>query len=194
MNAAIQQEVVAEAIEAAVQKLKIEPKASWESTARVRIVSPFVAYGAGQGGEDAGVLGYLRTMVEAELVKRGFHVVSSDVDPDWDITIELRTAGAEVKEKDYVILQEGILNAVVSFRIYIRDMRGKSPKPYYIAEGSAVSEPYYWRYTILYFIGLPRAKYIPLGEPSLFDRFFSLKEDVGAAYSQASFQGAAIAR
>ena len=194
MNAAIQQEVVAKAIEQAVAKLQIEPKASWESTAKVNIVTPFKVYDSGGGGVNAGVLGYLRTMVEAVLVGRGFHVVSGDVEPDWDITIELRTAGAEVKEKDYIVLQEGTLEAVVSFRIYIRNMKEKTKKPYYIAEGSAVSDPYLWRKTILYFIPLPEAKYRPLGERGLWDRFFSLKQDMSAAYTSASSQGAAYAR
>ena len=185
MNAAIQQEVIADAVEAAVAKLEIQTKADWESTAKVTVVSPFSVYNAGQGGEDHGVTGYLRTMVEMALTEKGFHVVGSDVEPDWDITLELRTAGAEVKEEDYVVIQRSTLKAVTSFRLLIRDAMNKQEKPYFIAEGEAISEPYPWRHSILYFIPLPDAKYRPLGEPTLWGRLFSLSDDTRAGFNQA---------
>ena len=183
MNAAIQQEVVADAIDAAVDKLRIDARASWESTVRVRMESPFNVYGVNGNGEDAGVLGYLRTMVEAKLTERGFHVVSSDTEPDWEIIIDVRTAGAEVKDEDYIVYQKAILKAVVSFRIYIRDLREEAEKPYLIAQSESVSDPYVWRKSILYFIGLSGVKYRALDEPNFWDKLFSLQRDVGSAYS-----------
>ncbi len=104
MSAAIQQEVIADAVEAAVEKLKIEPQASWESTASVTITSPFAVYSTGTSGSDQGVVGYMKTMIEIALTKRGFHIVDGDsVVPDWKISIEVRTAGADVTETDYVV-------------------------------------------------------------------------------------------
>ena len=183
MNAAIQQEVVADAIDAAVAKLDIDAKASWESTVRVRMKSPFSVYGVNGNGEDAGVLGYLRTMVEAKLTEHGFHVVSSDTAPDWEIIIDVRTAGAEVKDEDYVVYQKSTLKAMVSFRIFVRDLKNQGDKPYLIAQSESVSDPYVWRNSILYFIDLPGVKYRPLGEPNLWDRLFSLKRDVGGSFT-----------
>lgn len=185
MNAAIQQEVVAQAVEAAVGELSIEPKASWEDTANVYVESPFSVYSGAGGQSDHGVVGYLRTLVEVELTKQGFHVVSGNVEPDWEITIDIRTAGADVKETDYVVYQKNTLKAVASFRVYIRKAKADETSCY-IAQGQAVSDPYIWRHTILYFISFPDVKYRALGEPTLWDRFFSLRRDVSSGMNQAS--------
>jgi len=185
MNSAIQQELLADAIEAAVEQMQIEPEALYESTACIKLKSPF-EYGLQGDGEDSGLAGYLRTMVEKKLTERGFHIVSSDVNPDHEITLDIRTAGAEVEEEDMVVMQKGTLNAHVSFRLYIKDHNKTEGKPYFIAEGSAVSDPYIWRHTILYFIGVPGVKYRAHGEPTFWGRIFSLSNDAGTGVPTSS--------